>query len=295
MKWKFNKWVLVLAGLFATTLVASDTGHDVLKKRIPISREKRLVVNVKYGNGYINFSKIQTDNVFEGEFIYGDVRPDVQYEVVGDEGRLDVVFSGKWSKDDVEEETHSIGSINKIYDNELDLGLSSRLPLDMELELGVVKGKMDLGGLRLKNLNLEVGVSKGSIVFNEPNPESLDFCSVEGGVGKLSVEKLGNANLREFKFDGGVGAYVLDFSGELKQNLKARINLGMGKMTLYIPRTVGTRLKIQKSLFSSCSIDEIYKKGNFYYNDSWQESDHKLDIQLDAGIGKINVIWVDHQ
>ncbi len=284
---------LLLAGILWVSILAADKEQQVLKKQEPLTREKRLAVSIDYGNGYISFGKTEADNIFEGEFVYNETRPAVRYEVVGDEGRLDIHFSGKLKKEGDEDRTQSITSLNEIYDNELYLNLSPKVPVDLECDLGVIKGKMDLGGLKLKSLNLKIGVSKGSILFEKPNPVTMESCELEGGVGKFMVEKLGNANIRDFNFKGGVGSYVLDFSGEYRQDVSASIELGMGKVTLYLPRYIGTRLKIDKSFLSTCSIDDVYKKDDYYTNDNWQKTQYSLDMNIDAGVGKIDVVWVD--
>lgn len=280
---------LLLALIFSG--FADENSQQVLKKREPLTHEKSLTVFVKYGNGYINLKPATSKNAFEGEFVYWKNRPEVRYEIVGDEGRLNVYFSGKLRKED--DESRNIMSLSKLYDNELDLSLTPRVPVDLDLELGVIKGTLDFGGLRIKNLRMEVGVSTADMLFMEPNPVSLQSCTIEGGVGKLMIEKIGNANVEDFSFEGGVGSYVLDFSGEFKQNIGANIDLGMGKVKLYLPRYIGTRIKVDKSFLSSFSIDDIYKKNDYYYNENWEKTKYSLDLKIQTGVGKIEVIWVD--
>ncbi len=288
---KLSKTFLTVLLLIPATFFAKDNNDEVLKKQAPLTREKSVTVNVKYGNGYIDFNKTKADNVYEGEFKYAKYRPDVRYEVVGDEGLLDIHFSGKLKKDD--DNLGSLTSLNNIYDNELLLSLTPEVPLDLNLELGVIKGNLDFSGLKINNLDLEIGVSKGIIFFDEPNSISLENCSIEGGVGKFKIKKLGNANIRSLFFEGGVGSYELDFSGEYQQNLRANIELGMGKVKLYLPRYIGTRVEVSKSFLATCSIDEVYKKDDYYTNDNWNNTRYNLDLKIETGVGKIDVVWVD--
>lgn len=283
---------IILLSLLALRGFASDKNYERLKKRIPITNENRLVVNVSYGNGFFRLDKASSGNVFESEVVYQNSRPEIVYEMVGDEGRLRVSFDGKMSKSFRGDESLNIHSFKKLYDNEFYLSLTPQLPMDLTLELGVVKGELDLSGLQISSLDLEIGVSQANVTFDRPNPVSMRRCSIEGGVGKLEVGNLGNANIEDFVFQGGVGSYVLDFGGEYRQNTHARIEVGMGKLRLYLPEYIGTRIKLNKSFLSSCSIDHVYKDGNNYYNDNWQKTPVQLDMEIDAGIGKINVIWV---
>jgi len=284
---------ILLSFAIFLALWARDENMDVLKKQVPLTREKKLVVLLKYGNGYLTLDKSSPSHVFEGRFVYERRRPDVRYEIVGNEGRLNIYFSGKLKKDDQEDESQNISSLKKIYDNKLNLSLNPELPLSLEMELGVIKGEMDLGGLQIESMSMEIGVSEADIYFDEPNPVVMKSCRIEGGVGKLSIENLGNANFEEFTFEGGVGSYILDFTGEYNQDAFAEIELGIGKMTLYLPRSVGTRIKVDKSFLSSFSIDECYKKGNYYYNDNWKKTSYNLDMSIKTGLGKIKVIWVE--
>ncbi len=284
--------ILFFIILIPVLILAKEEGQEVIKKQVPITREDNLIVTLSFGNGYINIGKINSNTLFDGEFTYQKYRPDIQYEIVGKEGRLDVHFSGNLKKD-TEDNSHSISSFKNIYDNELRLNLSDKIPINMDLELGVIKGTLNLSGLKISKLNTEIGVSQANIVFEDPSPVSMESCKIQGGVGRLHIEKLGNANFKNFKFEGGIGSYELDLSGSLKENSTVNIEMGMGKVTLFLPRYVGTRIKVEKSFLSSFSIDDCYKKGNYYYNDNWEKTSRSMDVNINTGVGKVEIVWVD--
>ncbi|UCF63089.1 MAG: hypothetical protein JSW33_11000 [bacterium] len=287
-----NSWILICFLVWIQPLFSEDSRTGKLNVEEPFSREKNMVVFIKYGNGYLNIAKSDPKMVFDGEFLYAEYKPDVRYEVVGDEGRLDIRFSGD-VRDQDEEDSKHIDSVDKLYENEMNLKFSPRVPLDLNMDLGVIKGDLDFSGLMVEKFDIEVGVSKAEIYFNEPNPTSIESFDIEGGVGKLRIEKLGNANIQEMSFEGGIGSYELDFSGKYQQNLYAKMELGMGKLTLYIPRKIGTRISVDRSFLSSFSIDEAYKSGDVYTNDRWEKSKYQIDLDIESGVGKIDVIWVD--
>jgi hypothetical protein len=279
--------------VFTCLLLAKDNERGTLSKKEPLTREKALVVSLKYSNGYITIGKCESQNVYEGEFIYSDYRPDIRYDIVGDEGRLDIHFSGDTKGGEEDQESGNINSLNELYKNELTLNFTNKAALDLDLDLGVVKGEVDLSGLKVGNLNLEMGVSKTTVLFSEVNQTSMKSFDIEGGVGKLSVENIGNANTSEFSFEGGVGSYELGFGGDYQKNLQGEISLGMGKMVLYLPRHIGTRLSVDKSLLSSLEIDEVFKNGDVYTNDKWKKTKYGLDLNIETGLGKIEIVWVD--
>jgi hypothetical protein len=289
---KLKYFLIILLFFEFTAAFAADKERGRYNTEEPLTKEKLVKVSIKYGNGFIDIGSLDNDNVYEGEFLYKGYKPDVEYEVIGDEGRLDVHFSGDVSERGGDEDSKHLNSLDELYDNEMILHFNKKVPLDFDLDFGVIKGDMDLSSLRIQNIKMEVGVSKSSVFFNEPNKTSMDEFSIEGGVGKLEIDKLGNANVKSFDFEGGIGSYELDFSGNYQQDLAAHIELGMGKMTLYLPENIGTRLKVDKSFLSSFSIDDVYKDGDMYTNDKWGKTKYSLDMSIETGVGKIDVEWV---
>ncbi len=291
MMWVRYGHILLILVALVLGAGAREENQDILKKKVPLTREKQLLVNLSYGNGYLVLEKTRSHHVFEGEFLYESSRPDIRYDIVGDQGRLEIDFAGKMKKSDGEE-SHQISSLNKIFDNRLYLYLSPKVDTEMDLELGVVKGTLDFSGLRLRNLRMEIGVSEADLLFGTPNPILMEDIFIEGGVGKLRIEKLGNANFRRLTFKGGIGSYEVDLSGSLEQDARVNIELGMGKILLYLPDNVGTRIRVQKSFLSSFSVNDCYKKNGYYYNDSWGKTSNRLDVNIETGVGKVKVIWV---
>lgn len=286
---KFLIWLWVVIWLVPGFADDKESGRMTLEE--PMSREKNMVVFIRFGNGYLDLGPADDKMAFEGEFYYKEYKPDVRYEVVGDEGRLDIRFSGDVREGD--DESKHIDSIDKLYDNEMNLRFSPKIPLDLDMDFGVIKGNLDFSGLQIKNIDIEVGVSKAEVYFKETNKITMESFNIEGGVGKLHIEKLGNANIKEMVFEGGIGSYEMDFSGEYQQDLYGSMELGMGKLILYIPRKIGTRISIDRSFLSSVSIDEAYKDGDVYTNDRWGKSKHSIDLDIETGVGKIEVIWTD--
>lgn len=288
-----SEFTIFIVLFFTFLLLAKDTERSNLSKKEPLTREKKLVVSLKYSNGYITIGKSENQNIYEGEFTYSEYRPDIRYDIVGDEGRLDIHFSGEMRDSEEDQESGDINSLNELYKNELTLNFTNKAVLDLDLDLGVVKGEVNLSGLKIENLDLEMGVSKATVLFSETNQTPMKSFVIEGGVGKLAVENLGNANTAEFSFEGGVGSYELGFGGDYQQNLQAEISLGMGKLVLYLPRHIGTRLSVDQSFLSSLEVDEVFKNGDVYTNEKWEKTKYNLDLDIESGLGKIEVIWVE--
>ena len=294
MQSRVFKFFLIL--LFISAAIADPPGlrPSKLKRLIDWSGEKSLVARIYVGAGLFYLEPGLRSRIFEGEFLFDQKAPKIRYDVVGQRGELTVRFTEKSRKKDKDSNPRSeISSLNEIYDNECKIKLSPRIPIALRMELGAVKGEADLGGLQIEKMRLEVGVSHYELDFSQTNPIPMEEMEVEAGVGVLRLNRLGNANFQYFKFDGGLGSYELDFSGDFRQQADLDINVGMGKMIIYLPRHVGVRIKVSKSFLTYLDIDEVYKSGGYYYNENWGKTPYQMDIHIDAGIGKITIEWVD--
>ncbi len=290
--------IILLAGFGLLLAEGGGSGSGKpgkeLNRVISFNGEKLLYVKVVMGKGRIYIQPAENQNLFEGDFLYDNKAPHISYESVGDEGQLYIKFSDvKNRKKDEDDYSTNISSLDKLFDNESELRLSPNVPINLNMEIGVVKGELDLGGIQLKNCSLQAGVMKTNIDFAKPNRISMNNMKVEAGVGKLNMYNLGNSNFHHLSFDGGVGSYNLYFEGEFRQKADADIHIGMGTLNLYLPRDIGVRIQVDKSFLTSLVIDDIYKKNDYYYNDQWGKTVASLDISIESGVGKIAIHWLD--
>lgn len=287
--------IITFLVILSVILLADENKGESTRitKSVDQTSEKVIHVDITLGNGKIYLEKGSPQKVFEGEFTYEQHAPEINYEIVGEDGRLTIQFDENQNREKGKEKkfTH-LSSLDDLYGNECHLKLSPNLPIVLNLDLGVIKGEMNLGGLQLRKIILSSGVSEAQINFNEPNPISLEYFDVEAGVGALEISNLGNANFQRFKFDGGIGKYILDFAGNNYKESKVDIGVGLGKVKLYLPRSAGIRMKVDKSFLCSFSIDDIYKKNDYYYNQNWGKKDNSLDMNIETGVGQLSVVWV---
>lgn len=292
------KTILIMFFLF-TLITSSLLGSDEdklnkIKRSVEQTSEKTVFADISIGAGVMILARGTNNEIFDGEFSYLNNSPDVQYEIVGDEGRLSIEFDdfGKLDKDE-DRSVKNLSSLDNFYENECRLNLSDKMPLSLNLDLGLVKGELSLGGLQLREIKMSSGVSKAFVSFDEPNPILLKRFEIEAGVGDLEMTELGNANIEYFKFEGGIGNYVLDFSGDLRQNARVDIDVSLGKLKMLIPSSHGVRIQVEKSFLSSFSIDDVYIKDGNYYNANWEKSDINLDINIVSEVGKVSVFWLE--
>jgi hypothetical protein len=120
--------------------------------------------------------------------------------------------------------------------------------MDLNIQAGAYKAQYDFGGLALSSLTIKDGAAQSNLVFSSPNTADMGAFSYDTGASNVSLEKIGNASPTSFTFHCGAGNYSLDFSGELKRNLSAKIDAGLGNVKIVIPAGVPAQITVEGGL-----------------------------------------------
>jgi hypothetical protein len=113
--------------------------------------------------------------------------------------------------------------------NDWQLRLGKTEPYRLEIQTGVSRGEIELGGLPIKELKVESGVGDSKIMFSEKNIEQMRLLKVQSGVGKTSIKNIPNARPKEVVVGGGVGHTSLDFNGENPDtDIYVKVDAGVG-------------------------------------------------------------------
>jgi len=208
----------------------------------------------------------------------------VSYDVRGDEGVLKVRVKKRahvWG-DDGSDEDHT---------RKLTVRLGDQVPISLEIVLGAGKGDIDLSGIPVRDLKISTGASSVDLRCDKPNAISADNVGIESGVSKFTATNLCNTNFRNLKFSGGVGSYRLDFGGDLRHEASAKIEVGLGSMTVLIPKQTPAKLLYDASFFSSFSLDDDFSKtrSGEYETEDFRGSDNRLTIDIESGLGSVKV------
>lgn len=238
---------------------------------------------VKFGGGKLDIQG-GSDALLQAEFAYNvdSLEPKVTYDVREKQGKLLVEHGTDPIRLD------QLGRpVRGELVNEWTLSFAEGVPLDLRLDVGASSGQIDLGGLSIENLDLTMGAADLRIDFDRPNPERLSSLHIYSGAAKLELHGLGNANLDELSFDGGLGTYLFDWSGEWQRSANVRILAGASEVTLRLPQKIGVR--ICPGDLHRDQMDGLKEREGCYVNSLYGESDITLDIDLDLGLGKLNV------
>jgi len=174
----------------------------------------------------------------------------------------------------------------------LDLALSPEIPVELELRFGAAEAALDLGGLRVRHAKISTGASRTALRVATPNPDICRAIVIEVGAAQFTATGLGNLNAERLSLHGGVGEVILDFTGEWKSDMTADVAMGLGALTLRIPRGVGVRVR-KGGILAGFDSQGLIKRGDVYFSEDWDSAERKLTIDVDAALGSVRVAWVD--
>jgi hypothetical protein len=263
--------------LLAGNAAAQD--WQTLSQSRRYNHEKALKVDVGYAAGTLNIEAGSAALLYRAGLRYdADVfdDPEMSYE----NGALTIDLS----------DGHVKG--HDLEAGRLNLALGTSVPLDIDLQFGAAEATIDLGGLMVQNASIQTGASRTMLRVSKPNRVPCRKLNLEVGAARLEAVGLGNLNLEQLEVSGGVGEITLDFSGSVKRNIDATVEMGLGSLTLRVPR--GTGLKVTKDgLLASFDSQGMVKRGDSYYSENWGSAQSHVTVGIDAAFGSINVEWID--
>jgi hypothetical protein len=243
-----------------------------------VAGEKVLRVDLEYGAGTLALGPGPSGTLYRTNLRYDarSFKPVVDYA----DSRLRVGLSG------------STGRGRNVRSGELDLRLSPDVPMDLQLKFGAAEAELQLGGIRVRRLDVQTGASKTTLNISEPNLERCQSAQFTVGAARFEASGLGNLNAEQLTVQGGVGEMVLDFTGAWPADLNGKVDMGLGSLTLRVPRRIGLRI-VRGGVLSSFDSEGLTKRGNTYYSENWEQSGRKLSLDLNAALGSIRVVWLD--
>ncbi len=279
--------VLVLA---LTAFVFASSGKRT--KEISQSNERELKVSMEAALGDIYIVKGKGDLILKAT-VESDksVNMDecIEYEVRDKIGFLNFVS-------DCEDGSRKKNKKSGVHVNDWEssdwwLDITDDIPVSFDLELGLGKADLNFTGLAVKDLNLSAGASSVKLRFDEPNTSVIEDMSIEAGLSKFTGEGLSNANFNHFKFEGGVGSYTLDFSGKLDHEVDVDVEIGLGSVTIIVPKHAGVKVFCEKNWISHLNIDDDFKEreDDTYYTSNFRSASGKMNIHIEAGLGSVKV------
>ena len=250
--------LMLVAVLFLVTscgINTLETGPlQTDSETVEVGAAEEALVEITMGAGRLDIDG-GSSNLMDAQFTYNvEVwKPEVSYDVSDGFGRLTV------DQPDTRDLPLDMGDIQY----EWDLRFNEGIPIDMEVTMGAGDGQLELDSLMLNSLRFE------------------------GGAGDIEVD-LSGSTLRDLDIRMGAGDVSVDLSGNWQQDLSANMQGGVGRATVFLPGNAGVRVKVQGGL-GQVNAPGFNKDGNVYTNDAYGESDVSLEIDIEGGVGEINL------
>lgn len=270
---------LTLLALLAPRIAAAQEDWRTISRSREISGEQALRVDIEYAAGQLTLAPAPRGTLY---------RANMRYDASLFEPRID--YSGNRLRVDVEG-TNVRG--RNIKGGHLDLKLSPDVPVDLDLQFGAAEASIDLGGVRIRNADIGTGASVTTMTVSSPNLDTCRVLKIQVGAAQFTANRLGNLNAERLEVEGGVGEVVLDFTGSWRTNMNASIDMGLGSLTLRVPRSLGVRVT-KGGIFSSFDSQGLVKRGDTFYSENWDKASRQLSLDLQAALGTIKVVWVDN-
>jgi len=210
-----------------------QTGPDV-KESITVQDPKSELtrLSISFGAGKLKLSP-GAKNLVDGTVVYNveDLKPEV-------------IEAGS----NIEIKQGNLNSLPPVRDikNEWDLQLGDG-PMDLVIAAGAYEGKIELGGLSLKSLDVKDGASNVDLSFSRANPVNMSVLQYTTGASDVKLTGLANANFTTMTFSGGAGNFTLDFGGDLQRDAVITVDSGFGNVSLIIPKDVNAKVTVESA------------------------------------------------
>jgi len=120
--------------------------------------------------------------------------------------------------------------------------------------------------------------------LNDEIPMDL---SLDMGAGSSDLQ-LAGLSLTRLDVSLGAGISTVDLSGDWTRNLEVTIDAGAANTSVRLPKDVGVRVKVGSGPHTIEAIG-LKRDGDVYTNAAYGVSEVTLQVDIEAGIGQINL------
>jgi len=162
-------------------------------RTIPSQGSSRAVVTIKMAAGELDVHGGAAGDLMKGSFYYNrrPWEPRIDHQVTDGVARLLV-------------EQRRMGPVFGRVRNNWSIGLSEEIPMELRLDLGIGKAEIDLGGIPVTKLDIQVGVGGMDLDLSGARGDSLSGV-IEGGIGRAEILLPEDIGVR-LRIDGGLGS-----------------------------------------------------------------------------------------
>ena len=132
--------------------------------------------------------------------------------------------------------------------NRLTVSIPEDLLIDLDLRFGQGASDVDLGGLSVTELRVEMSMGDHELEFSRPLAIEMIEGRLNGQMGEISFTSLGDARARELHITTSMGEAVVDLGGAWPDEAEVSIRHSMGDLRVDVPNDIrlseGSRLRV---------------------------------------------------
>ena len=123
---------------------------------------------------------------------------------------------------------------------ELTITIPRGTPIDLTLETAMGRSEVDLGGLTLRDINVNATMGEHSINFEEPVVEAIRDFRIHTSMGNVVLENLGNARAANVTSSSSMGNVTANLGGAWQPGAESSLTFeqSMGELTVRVPSSI---------------------------------------------------------
>jgi hypothetical protein len=181
-------------------------------------------------------------------------------------------------------ELNVTGGADQLMEAEFSYNVSDWKP-KVSYDVSGKKGELIVKQGSANGGNLSGGArNEWNISLNDELPTDL---VVQLGAGESNLD-LDSLTLSGVDLQMGAGKITVDLTGDYAQDFDASIQGGVGEATVLLPSEVGVKAKAEGGL-GKINAKGLKRVGDSYVNDAYGESDVTLNVDVQGGVGEINL------
>jgi hypothetical protein len=174
----------------------------------------------------------------------------------------------------------------------LDLALAGGVPLDLDLDLGATRARLDLSALWVSALRISSGATEADLTFGSANPQPMRDLFVDAGVGSITIHQLGNARAQRATVARTIGSIDLDLAGDWTGEMPLTMRVALASATLRVPRDVGIAMRLSKRI-ANIESDGFTEREGVMYSTGYEQMKRHVTIDGSATLASVDVVWKD--
>ena len=114
------------------------------------------------------------------------------------------------------------------------------VPIELSLNVSMGESRIDLGGLTLSDLGLDLSMGNHEVDFRQPVVDGMTRFRLNTRMGNVRVANLGNARAKSVDASGSMGNLTADLGGDWRPGSEAELSFSqsMGEVRVNVPTKV---------------------------------------------------------